>query len=200
MLSGRRLEILEPSPMDVELDDIAHGIARVARWNGQTSGRYSYSVAQHSCLVEAIAAEMQPDLSPSDRLAILLHDASEYVVGDVVTPLKTALGEQFRLIEERLQAAILISFGLSATAPEPLRLLVKRADRQAAWLEATRLAGFSESEARLIFGDLDPLASTLPAAIEDLIQPWPAELAQARFRERVQACLAAKQAGHETVL
>lgn len=185
--------------MDVELDDIAHGIARVARWNGQTSGQFSYSVAQHSCLVEAIAAGMQPNLNPRERLAILLHDASEYVVGDVVTPLKTALGEAFRQIEDRLQAAILISFGLSASAPEPLRLLVKRADKRAAWLEATRLAGFSESEARLIFGDPEP-APALTAAIDELLDPWPAELAQARFRERVQACLAAKQAGHETAL
>ena len=185
MLSGRRLDILDPSPIDVELDDIAHGIARVARWNGQTNGRFSYSVAQHSCLVEAIALELEPGLGPTGRLFVLLHDASEYVVGDLITPLKAALGEEFRRIEDRLQSAVLIAFGLSAIPPEPVRVLTKRADRGAAWLEATRLAGFSEEEARQVFGGRERLS----AGIEPFLEPWPTEVAEARFRERVQACL-----------
>jgi len=185
MLSGRRLAILDPSPLDVELDDIAHGIARVARWNGQTRGDFPYSVAQHCCLVEAIAAQMEPGLDAKGRLAILLHDASEYVVGDVVTPLKTALGEPFRLIEARLQSAIHVAFGLPSEPPEPIRRLTKRADRSAAWFEATRLAGFSHEEAGRVFGR--PEEVTVDA--EALLAPWSTEIAQARFIARVRDCI-----------
>lgn len=184
MLSGRRLEILDPSPLDVELGDIAHGIARVARWNGQTTGDSPYSVAQHCCLVEAIAAQMVPELDARTRLAILLHDASEYVVGDVVTPLKAALGEQFRQIEMRLQSAIYVAFGLPGEQPEEVRRLTKRADKSAAWLEATRLAGFSHDEARQVFGRPDHVAVDLDA----LLVPWPTEVAQLTFTERVRNC------------
>jgi 5'-deoxynucleotidase YfbR-like HD superfamily hydrolase len=196
MLSGRRLEILDPSPLDVELDDIAHGIARVARWNGQTSGPHPFSVAQHCCLVEAIAVDLAPGLPPDARLALLLHDASEYVVGDLVTPLKTALGEQIRAIEGRLQSAIFIAFGLPAEPPEDLRRLMKRADRSAAFLEATRLAGFSREEAHRIFGRPEIVSS----AFDPLLEPWPSDLAETRFRARVQECVGPKQTGHRTAL
>ena len=192
MLSGRRLEILDPSPLDVELDDIAHGIARVARWNGQTSGTFPFSVAQHCCLVEAIAARLSAELPASARLTLLLHDASEYVVGDLVTPLKTALGEGFRQIEGRIQSAIFIAFGLPAEPPDPLRQLVKRADRSAAGLEAIRLAGFSRDEALLVFGRPERLS----AGMEELLEPWSSEKAEERFRARVLACLPEKQPGH----
>lgn len=186
MLSGRRLEILDPSPLDVELDDIAHGIARVARWNGQTRGSFPFSVAQHCCLVEAIAAEIDPGLGLGARLTLLLHDASEYVVGDLVTPLKAALGEPFKAIERRLQGAIFIAFGLPAEPPDELRHLTKRADRSAAWLEATRLAGFSQEEARQVFGRSDAFSE----AIEPFLAPWPPEMAEEKFRARVEDCLA----------
>lgn len=185
MLSGRRLEILDPSPLDVELGDIAHGIARVARWNGQTHGDFPYSVAQHCCLVEAIAAQMEPALDSKARLAILLHDASEYVVGDVITPLKTALGEQFRLIEARLQRAIYMAFGLPAEPSAAIRRLTKRADKSAAWLEATRLAGFSHAEARQVFGRPEEVV----VDIEALLVPWSTETAQATFHARVRDCI-----------
>lgn len=196
MLSGRRLDILDPSPLDVELDDIAHGIARLARWNGQTVGACSFSVAQHSCLVEAIAIELDPGLTPKARLAVLLHDAPEYVIGDVITPLKAALGELFVAIERRLQAAIHIAFGLPPETPAELRRLIKRADRSAAWLEATRLAGFSLDEAAQVFGRPEKLSE----AVEALLDPWPTEAAEAGFRARVRACLALKQAGHPAPL
>lgn len=185
MLSGRRLEILDPSPLDIELTDIAHGIARVARWNGQTRGVHTFSVAQHSCLVEAVAAEFDAGLSATARLTLLLHDASEYVTGDLVTPLKTALGEQIRVIEGRLQAAIFIAFGLPGEPPDDVRTLVKRADRNAAWLEATRLAGFSHEEAGAAFGRPE----ALPSGLDQLLEPWPTEIAAERFRARVLACL-----------
>ncbi|HMO29966.1 HD family hydrolase [Enterovirga sp.] len=191
MLSGRRLEILDPSPLDVELDDIAHGIARVARWNGQTRGAFPFSVAQHCCLVEAIAAGIDPRLGPAARLTLLLHDAAEYVVGDLVTPLKAALGEPFKAIEGRLQEAIFIAFGLPAQPPEDLRHLTKRADRSAAWLEATRLAGFSQDEARQVFGRPD----AFPEEIESYLSPWPPETAQEKFRARVKDCLERRAGG-----
>ena len=196
MLSGRRLEILDPSPLDVELDDIAHGIARVARWNGQTTGAYPFSVAQHSCLVEAIALELSPAIDARCRLALLLHDASEYVVGDVVTPLKAALGERFKEIENRIQAAIFIAFGLPGELPAETRRIVKRADLCAAFVEATRLAGFSQQEAWRTFGRPDPVSDSIAPYLE----PWATEVAADRFRERVRACLPAQQRGHPALL
>lgn len=192
MLSGRRLDILDPSPLDIELDDIAHGLARVARWNGQTAGAHVFSVAQHSCLVEAIVAELEPGLGERERLAALLHDAPEYVVGDVITPIKSALGEGFAGIERRLLCAVHLAFGLPAETPPRLAKLIKRADRLAAWLEATRLAGFSEAEAATTFGRPE---RSLPAA-DAWLEPLPAEAAEAAFRARVAAAGATKHARH----
>ena len=150
MLSGRRLDLLDPSPIDIEIVDIAHGLARVSRWNGQTKGVYPMSVAQHSIVVERLVSRNAPKLDRRWRLAALLHDAPEYVIGDMITPFKYALGGIYREIEDRLSAAIHIRFGLPATLPEPVTRAIKRADRMAAWLEATQLAGFSEQEAAKI--------------------------------------------------
>ena len=151
MLSGRRLNILEPSPLDIEIDDIAHGLSRVARWNGQTSGNFGLSVAQHSILVEQIMHLNSSRLSNKWRLASLLHDAPEYVIGDMITPLKSALGTQYKAIEEKLQQAIHIRFGLPAILPEAISKSIKRADKMAAWIEATQIAGFTNSEAGKLF-------------------------------------------------
>lgn len=150
MLSGRRLDLLDPSPIDIEIVDIAHGLARVSRWNGQTKGIYPMSVAQHSIVVERLVSRNAPKLDRRWRLAALLHDAPEYVIGDMITPFKYALGGIYREIEDRLSVAIHIRFGLPATLPEPVTRAIKRADRMAAWLEATQLAGFSEQEAAKI--------------------------------------------------
>ena len=147
MLSGRRLDLLDPSPLDVEIEDIAHGLARVARWNGQTVGDHAFSVAEHSLLVEDLARELNPDLSPDARQIILLHDAPEYVIGDMITPFKYALGGVYHEIESHLSEAIHIRFGLPAVLPEPVSKAIKRADQMAAWLEATQLAGFSKEDA-----------------------------------------------------
>ncbi len=196
MLSGRRLDILDPSPLDIELDDIAHGIARVARWNGQTAGDAVFSVAQHSCLVESIALELDPGLGPTSRLTILLHDAPEYVLGDVITPLKAALGERFAAIERRLLASVHLAFGLPVAPAPALARLIKRADRIAAWMEATRFAGFSREDAVSAFGRPE----MIPASGDSLLTPWPADLAEQRFRDRVQSCTTAQQAGHEAAV
>jgi uncharacterized protein len=183
MLSGRRLDLLDPSPIDVELEDIAHGLARVPRWNGQTVGDYIFSVAQHSLLVEAVAEELCADLTRSERLSILLHDAPEYVIGDMISPFKAVIGDIYKDVEARLLAAIRLHFGLSAKPSRSLTTLTKRADQIAAHHEAVTLAGFSPEEAAKFFGKPQGLS---PATV-DLLKPWPIGEAQARFSERLDA-------------
>jgi uncharacterized protein len=181
MLSGRRLDLLDPSPLDIEIEDIAHGLARVARWNGQTSGAHIYSVAQHCLLTEALARARIPRLDRSRRLVVLLHDAPEYVIGDMISPFKVVIGDAYKAVERRLLTAIHLRFGLPAQPAPELEALIKTADRQAAYLEATRLAGFEATEARRFFGR----PPTFSAAMErDYLKPWPAETAQARYLER----------------
>jgi len=180
MLSGRRLDLLDPSPLDIEIADIAHGLARVARWNGQTKGPHIYSVAQHSLLVENIAHQ-SARLDRKRRLAVLLHDAPEYVIGDMITPFKAVIGDTYKAVETRLLAAVHVRFGLPVIFPAELLAIIKAADRAAAYLEATRLAGFAAAEARRFFGR----PPKLPAAIErDYLTPWPAEVGQARYLDR----------------
>ncbi|CAO4169854.1 Hydrolase [Methylorubrum aminovorans] len=186
MLSGRRLDLLDPSPLDVEIADIAHGLARVARWNGQTAGPHVFSVAQHSLLVEAIGGGLDPRIGTPERLELLLHDAPEYVIGDIISPLKNAIGDAYRSVERRLLAAIRQRFGLCAPSPA-LSRLVKRADRIAAAIEATRLAGFSQAEADGIFGRLPVLPEPLSADIEQLVAGWPTAEAEACYRARFEA-------------
>lgn len=152
MLSGRRLDLLDPSPLDIEISDIAHGLARVARWNGQTSGEHAFSVAQHSLLVEALFSELVPDASPDARLAALLHDAPEYVIGDMISPFKSVMGGSYKDCELRLQHAIHQRFSLPQELGATLRKEIKRADQIAAYFEATLLAGFSTAEATEFFG------------------------------------------------
>ena len=152
MLSGRRLDLLNPSPLDVEIEDIAHGLARVARWNGQTKGDHAFSVAQHCMLVEGIATHFEPGLDRRWRLVSLLHDSPEYVIGDMISPFKAAVGLDYKAFELRLLAAIHLRFGLPASVPPWVERLVKRADKTAAFLEATQLAGFSITEAYKFFG------------------------------------------------
>jgi 5'-deoxynucleotidase YfbR-like HD superfamily hydrolase len=180
MLSGRRLDLLDPSPLDIEIEDIAHGLARVARWNGQTAGRSAFSVAQHSLLVEQVAAFADRKLETRWRLAALLHDAPEYVVGDLISPFKAAVGLDYKELEHKLLAAIHIRFGLPARLPAPVTKAIKRADRMAAYLEATRLAGFTETEGRRFFGRYDRLP-------EVDMTPVPAYSIKARFLERFEA-------------
>ncbi len=151
MLSGRRLDLLDPTPMDIEIDDIAHGLAFVARWNGQTRGDWPYSVAEHSLLVEQIFSR-QTATSPRWQLAALLHDAPEYVIGDMISPVKAAIGQSYGELDLRLTAAVHIRFGLPAVLPVEIKKAIKAADKVSAWLEAVQIAGFSESEANKLFG------------------------------------------------
>ncbi len=181
MLSGRRLDLIDPSPLDIEIADIAHGLARVARWNGQTSGAHIFSVAQHTLLVEAVMRATTPRLDTSVRLAALLHDAPEYVIGDMISPFKAVLGGDYKAVEHRLLAAIHIRFGLPASLAAGITAQIKNADRGAAYLEATMLAGFSEAEAKRLFGR-DP---GLPDSVrDDYLTPWSADKAEKRFLTR----------------
>ena len=150
MLSGRRLDLLDPTPLDIEITDIAHGLAFVARWNGQTIGDWPYSVAEHSLLVEDILARLNPDIE-TWRLAALLHDAPEYVIGYMISPVKAALGAEYGRMDERLAAAIHRRFGLPTVLPAPIKKKIKAADRISARMEAVQIAGFTESEARRLF-------------------------------------------------
>ncbi len=155
MLSGRRLDLLDPTPVDVEIEDIAHGLAFVARWNGQTRGDYAYSVAEHSLLVETLYSRIDPKAPTKWRLAALLHDAPEYVIGDMISPVKAAVGTGYGALDDRLTAAIHIRFGLPATIPPTIKKQIKKADKISAWMEATQIAGFSEPEASKFFGKPD---------------------------------------------
>jgi 5'-deoxynucleotidase YfbR-like HD superfamily hydrolase len=179
MLSGRRLDLLDPSPLDIEIEDIAHGLARVARWNGQTEGSHIYSVAQHSLLVELIAHSRAP-LDRGRRLAVLLHDAPEYVIGDMISPFKAVIGDAYKAVEARLMAAIHLRFGLPAVPTADVRAMIKSADRAAAYLEATRLAGFAAAEATRFFGRPPKFSAVIE---RDYLTPWPADVAQARYLE-----------------
>lgn len=177
MLSGRRLDLLDPSPVDVEIEDIAHGLARVARWNGQTKGDHAFSVAQHCLVVEALTAKLEPQIEPRWRLAALLHDAPEYVIGDMISPFKNALGVDYRAFEERLERAIHLRFGLPAITPARVKKRIKEADLICAYFEATQIAGFDAAESAVFFG-------APPEGVRVAIVPEPAAQAQAAFLER----------------
>lgn len=185
MLSGRRLDILDPSPLDVELSDIAHGLARVARWNGQTQGDYPFSVAQHSVLVLEIFRALNRDATVAEQLYAVLHDAPEYVMGDIISPFKTVMGGNYKEVENRLLGAVHLRFSLGALPPASLNKRIKSADKEAAYLEAVHLAGFEVDEARKFFGE-----PTLPAfeldRFESLIRPWPTREAHDRFLAAVE--------------
>ena len=186
MLSGRRLDLLDPSPADIEISDIAHGLARVARWNGQTRGAHAFSVAQHVLIVEEIASDLNADWSDAWRLAALLHDGAEYVIGDLISPFKTAIGLDYKAFELKLLEAIHVRFGLPAHLPDDVTSAIKHADRIAAYYEATRLAGFADDEALKFFGRPEEMNFTLVKRLEALM-PLPAAETQALFLERFRA-------------
>ncbi len=178
MLSGRRLDLLDPTPVDIEIEDIAHGLAFVARWNGQTFGDYPYSVAEHSVLVERLYSQAAPHAAVKWQLAALLHDAPEYVIGDMISPVKAAVGPGYSALDDRLTAAIHLRFGLPATIPLSVKRQIKRADKISAWAEATQIAGFTEAEADRFFGK-PPSGVTLPD-----LAPRPPMQVKADFLER----------------
>ena len=183
MLSGRRLDLLDPSPLDVEIVDIAHGLARVARWNGQTSGPHIFSVAQHSVLVEHIATAIDPGLPPRWRLAALLHDAPEYVIGDIISPFKAVIGDEYKRVEHRILAAIHVRFSLPSSPPPALTKIVKQADRASAYVEAIHLAGFSTVEADRFFGRPTIALRKLESLITPISSQQAEDLFLAKFAE-----------------
>lgn len=182
MLSGRRLDLLDPSPLDVEIEDVAHGLSRVPRWNGQTSGNWAFSVAEHSLLVERIVGLVSPQMAPRWRMAALLHDGPEYVIGDLISPFKAMIGGDYKALENRLLAAIHAHIGLPESLPEAVSTAIKRADRLAAWFEATQLAGFSEDEARQIFPK-----PRFAKPVDIVLSPLPPAQAKMAFLERFEA-------------
>lgn len=185
MLSGRRLDLLEPSPLDVEIEDIAHGLSRVARWNGQTAGDWAFSVAQHSVLVDDIAGLLRAGTARKWRLAVLLHDAPEYVIGDLITPFKSAVGIDYKALEHRLMTAVLLRFGLPGELPGEIAGLIKRADRAAAYLEATHLAGFEREVADHVF---EPPPAKVQNATAGLpLDPLPPHAAKRLYLDRFRA-------------
>jgi len=175
MLSGRRLDLLDPSPVDVEIEDIAHGLSRLARWNGQTEGDWAFSVAQHAILTEWLAGRLSPGLGDAERLGVLLHDAPEYVVGDLISPFKAAVGLDYSALEDKLMAVIRVRFGLRGQPSQKLARLIKRADRAAAYIEATQLAGFGEAEAARLFGRPTALESLLDDRVLTTVPPQEAK-------------------------
>ncbi len=180
MLSGRRLDLLDPSPLDIEIEDIAHGLARVARWNGQTKGDHAFSVAQHSMLVQDILVVLYPDAPRTWRLIALLHDAPEYVIGDMITPFKSAMGDGYKVYEDRLMAAVSTRFSLPLNPPVTVSRLVKQSDKISAFYEAVSLAGFEEDEARKLFGSPDSISMESDLEFRNL-RPMQASEAQTRF-------------------
>ncbi len=191
MLSGRRLDLLDPAAIDVEVADIAHGLARVARWNGQTVGDNAFSVAEHCVLVESLVRRLDPAATASDRLTALLHDAPEYVLGDMISPVKAALGEGYQQLEKLLEQAVHIRFGLPARTRAALKTTIKKADHISAYFEAVQLAGFSPDEAKKFFG-------APPKDIRLKLKPLTAVEAQAAFLERFEKLSAAKARAERT--
>ena len=184
MLSGRRLDLLDPSPLDIEIEDIARGLSFQARWNGQTKGDYPYSVAEHSLLVEDIFHRLYPKATARWRLAALLHDAPEFVIGDMISPVKAAVGPGYKALDDRLMAAVHLRFGLPASLPVDIKKQIKRADKISAWMEAVQIAGFERPEADRFFGK--PTSKLVDAMEIKLRQP--AEV-MADFVKRHQALL-----------
>lgn len=183
MLSGRRLDLLDPSPLDIEIEDIAHGLARVARWNGQTVGEHAFSVAQHSLLVARIGEKLFSEAKPYWYLALLLHDAPEYVVGDMISPFKAVMGGDYKSVENRLQIAIHLRFSLPPDLSKTELRAIKSCDRMAAYFEATRLAGFASEEADRFFSRPRGVTGD---DVSDLLDPLPAHEAQKTFLEAFQ--------------
>lgn len=186
MLSGRRLDLLEPDPRDIEIEDIAHGLARVARWNGQTKGAHAFSVAQHSLLVEIITGGLNPQFGNSQRLAALLHDAPEYVIGDLISPFKAAIGLDYKAFELKLLAAIHTRFGLPPGEDMALANAIKHADRVAAYYESTLLAGFAKVEAEAFFG-LPDIPHSIEMGIFEMLRPLSSERVETLLLSRFKA-------------
>ncbi len=111
--TGRRFYIEDPRPEDVFIVDIAHSLAMLCRYNGATL-RF-YSVAEHSVWVSRL-------VSPKNAMWGLLHDAAEYVVGDMTRPLKKQPQLRgFATFESRVQRVVCERFGLPYDMPDEVK-------------------------------------------------------------------------------
>ncbi len=97
----------------------------------------------------------------------MLHDAPEYVIGDMISPFKAVLGGDYKVVEKRLLAAIHLRFGLPPEMADDITQAIKAADRGAAYLEATELAGFAQAEAKRLFGRDPGLPPATRAGLSD---------------------------------
>jgi 5'-deoxynucleotidase YfbR-like HD superfamily hydrolase len=187
MLSGRRLNLIDPSPLDIEIEDIALGLARNTRWNGQTTGPHGWSVAQHSDLVVSIIKQKEPNSKAAVLMAAQLHDAPEYVTHDLITPFKAVVGSAYKEVETRLMQAIHLRFGLPSILPVKMQLLIKKADKIAAATEAIQLAGFSAKEVYSLLGIKEKALSN------KILIPLPVAQAEEQFLQNFRSIEASFQ-------
>jgi uncharacterized protein len=183
--SGKRLDLLNPTPFDWEDEDLALGLARTYRWGGHSAWPLPLSVAQHSLLVLALHRRRAHSAANAPaELRELLHDADEGLLGfDCLSPVKPILGQAYRTLTERLEKAIALRYGLPPwTAAE--KKAHKQADQLAAASEAVHVAGWAESEVRrtlrISFAALsnDPLREIYGG---NAWEPWAPPLAAERF-------------------
>lgn len=169
---------MKPAAREVDIEDIARGLSRLPRWNGQTKGSLAFSVAQHSLLVRFLFAELDPKAEKCWQLAALLHDGPEYALGDLIAPFKKVVGETYHQVEQSLQQAIHRRFSLPKVLPSSVAARVEKADRWSASLEAQVLTSFPKET----IAQLSPLSSRpFPGAAHALLEPWPSHVAQGRF-------------------
>ena len=182
MLSGRRLDLLDPSPLDVEIEDIAHGLARVARWNGQTERRAHFFRRAALAAGRDHRAPAAPISTARPRSRVLLHDAPEYVIGDMISPFKAVIGDAYKAVEARLLAAIHLRFGLPADAAGRSR----RPDqgRRPSARAFSRRRGLPDFREPKRGGSSAPRRSSPRPSSATTSRPGPPETAEARFLER----------------
>lgn len=112
-LSGQAIDLLEPSAAAFRLSDIATQLSRAPRFAGATKSQWS--VAAHSRLVESL---LPVGASARLHLRALLHDAHEFIIGDIPTPVQLAIasfsgGDPLSHLKARIQGKIDIAAGLA---------------------------------------------------------------------------------------
>ena len=201
LLSGKRLDLLDPTPFDWEDKDLALGLARTYRWGGHSAWPLPLSVAQHSLFVLCLRRLWFPAArDPRADLRELLHDADEGLLGfDCISVLKPFLGDAYRQLTTRLAAVIALRYNLPAWTTKEQRSH-KKADRIAAASEAVHVVGWTEAEVRNVlhipFKPLakDPLVDIYGGAPWE---PWPPQLAAERFLAELETLTARSRASEK---
>ncbi len=187
--SGKRLDLLHPTPFDWDDADLAVGLARTYRWGGHSAWPLPLSVAQHSLLVLAMHRQGARRTDPAAEHRELLHDADEGLLGfDCISVVKPFLGASFRALTADLQRAVALRYGIKAFAPAE-RKAHKRADRVAAASEAVHVVGWTREEVRTTLRiPFEPLADDPLVAVYGgtAWEPWPPTLAADRFLTELQ--------------